>query len=124
MPIKIIADSYTPEQIAGLGGPDGVNKKLYARAWEEELSPIRDSREWVVQLREQKPQTVQDDCEQKLTFAIHLRYSLANPRDAKHGEVVHGTCMPHASIDRESDPPKATWHGRQFVRTDDGWELC
>lgn len=116
-----IVDNFTPQQIAELGGKDGVFQYLYDRAWSN-LAITRDGREWVVRFSQQEPQQMANDPQERRTFAVHCNIWLANPRDAEIGETVHVNCMPQTAMIPDSDPPKAEILGRSFVRTDNGWD--
>ena len=117
-----MADNFTPQQVANLGGPNGVWASLYDRMWAQNLAFLRDERAYQIHLQRHPPSPVVGGAVGAVTFALRCVYGLADVNSAAVGEYIHPACMPAAYKQQNSNPPKAIFAGREFLLTPDGWE--
>jgi hypothetical protein len=121
MPTRSAAQNYTAQQVAEAGGADSIWTDLYDRLWDEHLLAVRDGRPYILQIKRLNPSLVLDSDPPQNTFAVRAYFCLADPFEADVGETVHASCMPPHDTD-PGPPPQTIVGGRQFVRTDEGWE--
>ena len=122
MPSVTVADSFTPQEVANLGGPNGVWASLYDRMWSQNLAFLRDERAYHIHLQRHPPAPVVGSPVGAVTFALRCVFGLADVNATAVGEYVHPACMPAAYKQQHSNPPKAVFAAREFLLTPDGWE--
>jgi|SRR5579862_3250176 len=122
MPYKVIPETFTPDELAQLGGLEAAYGHFVAKVWKGDLKFLRDGRKHVTRITQQEPSPSEGASGISYTLAIHVRHWLADPAEAEIGEFVYERSL-HATdeFDAATQQPKASFMLRQFIRTDDGW---
>jgi hypothetical protein len=88
MPKGVIPARLTEDDLVKLGGAEKAYANFFAQHWDNQLKFLHDGRKHVTTIYQQKPQPAPDH-PGEYTLAVHVSHWLADPGDAKIGEIVY-----------------------------------